>query len=181
MSEKLKELNDWFHKTFEHMSPEMKNKISGEENPRTPEQEKALAKETAEISAKIENRTQIYKRANTVLKLQMGTEIKDIIKSLKDGNLLFVDAKLLSDKEWQDLNDVLWRREFVQFVKYGDKMRLTQVAGPERLKQAEEEYRRWHPSASAEEQVQQTQSAIKRDSDLHAAEMIMLQKSLERR
>ena len=178
---KLKELDNWFRETFENMSPEMKNKISGEENPRTPEQEKALAKETAEISAKIENRTQIYRRANAMLKLQMGTEIKDIIKSFKDGKLLFVDAKLLSDKEWQDLNDVLWMREFVQFVKYGDKMRLTQVAGPERLKQAEEEYKRWHPNATAEEQVQQTHYAMKRDSDLHAAEMIMLQKSLERR
>ena len=36
---KLKELNNWFRETFENMSPEMKNKISGEENPRTPEQE----------------------------------------------------------------------------------------------------------------------------------------------
>ena len=177
----LKEENKRFRKDFAKMTPEVQNRIRGEENPRTPAEEKAIAAEAAEISAKIENRTQIYKRANAMLKLQMGTEIKDIIKSFKDGKLLFVDAKLLSDKEWQDLNDVLWMREFVQFVKHGDKMRLTQVAGPERLKQAEEEYRRWHPNATAEEQVQQTHYAMKRDSDLHAAEMIMLQKSLERR
>lgn len=177
----LKEENKRFREAFAKMSPEMQNKIRGEENPRTPEQEKALAKETAEISARIENRTQIYKRANAMLKLQMGTEIKDIIKSFKDGKFLFVDAKLLSDKEWQDLNDVLWMREFVQFVKYGDKMRLTQVAGLERLKQAKEEYKRWHPNATAEEQVQQTHYAMKRDSDLHAQEMLMIQRSQERR
>lgn len=177
----LKEENKRFREAFAKMSPEMKNKISGEENPRTPEQEKALAKETAEISAKIENRTQIYKRANAMLKLQMGTEIKDIIKSFKDGTLLFVDAKLLSDKEWQDLNDVLWMREFVQFVKYGDKMRLTQVAGPDRLKQEEEQFKRWHPNASAKEFVDAMHQAAKRDSDLHAQEMLMIQRSQERR
>ena len=177
---KLKELNDWFHETFENMSPEMKNKISGEENPRTPEQEKAIAKETAEISAKIETRTQIYKRANALLKLR-GTEIKDIIASFKKGDLLFVDAKLLSDKEWQDLNDVLWMRELVQFVKHGDKMRLTQVAGPDRFKQQEEQFKRWHPNASAEEFVDAMHHAAKRDSDLHAQEMLMIQRSQERR
>lgn len=178
---KLKELNNWFRETFENMSPEMKNKISGEENPRTPEQEKALAKETAEISARIENRTQIYKRANALLKLQMGTEIKDIIKRFKDGKFLFVDAKLLSDKEWADLNDVLWMREFVQFVKHGDKMRLTQVAGPDRLKQEEVQFKRWHPNASAEEFINAMHQATKRDSDLHAQELLMIQKSQERR
>ena len=42
-------------------------------------------------------------------------------------------------------------------------------------------YQLSNPNATAEEQVQQTHYAMKRDSDLHAAEMIMLQKSLERR
>lgn len=177
----LKEENKRFREAFAKMSPEMQNKIRGEENPRTPAEENAIAAEAQEISANIANRTKIFNRANALLKLQMGTEIKDIIKSFKDGKFLFVDAKLLSDKEWADLNDVLWMREFVQFVKHGDKMRLTQVAGPDRLKREEEQFKRWHPNASAEEFVNAMHQATKRDSDLHAQEMLMIQRSQERR
>lgn len=60
----LEELNQWFREEFEKMSPEMKNKIRGEENSRTPEEEEALRKEAKEIGRNIDIRN--YLRKNNI-------------------------------------------------------------------------------------------------------------------
>ena len=178
---KLKEENERFRKAYAKMTAEAQNKVRGVENQRTAAEEAVIRTEAQEISANIANRTKVFNRANALLKLQNGAEIKDIIKSFKNGFFVFVDAELLSDKEWEDLNDVLWARESLQFVKYGDKMRLTEVAGMDRLKQAEGKFKRWHPGASADEYADVMHRAMQRDDTLHAQEMAMLQRSQKRK
>lgn len=168
-----------FAQLWEQMSEYDRNKIAGEDNSRTPEEEKALKEEALRVGMEIDRRNKIYNNADAVLKAQTGKDLNDIIFRLKTGVFVFVDVNVMSDKEWADLNDVLWDRDKVQFVKYGDKMRLTQVAGADRIKQMGVDYKIWHPNSSEEEKNEDMQNIRKRDDELRSEEMKMLGKPIQ--
>lgn len=95
----LKEENQRFRKAFEEMSEEMKNKIRGEENPRTPKEEEALRKEAKEIGRNIDIRN--YLRKNNIY--------FDKYRYFYDGSIVRMNKET---KEYERLYHGIFKREF---------------------------------------------------------------------
>jgi len=177
--QRLQKENRRWREAWEQMSEIQRNKHRGEENPRIPEEEKALEEEAKQISADIDRRNAVYKSANSKLWHNPGIGIEDIIKRYNAGVFVFVDSNVLGDEEWAELNDVLWLREAVQFVRYQNQMRLTQVTDSDRYRQVEEHYRIWHPNSSVEEQAEYMQNVKKQDKELNEKETAMLESIMQ--
>lgn len=63
----LKEENNRFREAYNGMSQYEKNKIAGEDNPRTRQEELALMEETAQISKNIETRHGLHRMHDAII------------------------------------------------------------------------------------------------------------------
>ena len=165
-----------FRESWEQMSEVERNRIAEEETPISPEEEKYIHEEAIRTWERIEKRNAIYKHGEEAVTRSSGMGMKDMIAEFKTGRFVFVDANVLSDKDWAKFNKVLWDRESVRFVLHQDKMRLTQVRSNDILKKEEEDYIRWFSDSSFHEPVEKHMNRLKKqDEEFMAIEKEMLE------